>query len=66
VCIRFIYYGLDSRGLSPTEAEDFSSNLCVQTSLLYNGYGGSLTGGTGRAGRDADHSSHSRAKIKKE
>jgi hypothetical protein len=34
-------YGLDDRTIevrSPTEAEDFSSSLCIQT--LYNGYHG--------------------------
>jgi hypothetical protein len=47
---------------SPTEAEDFSSTLCVQTGSGTHpasctvGTGGSYPGGKGRPGRDADHS----------
>jgi hypothetical protein len=50
---------------SPTEAGDFSFNLCVQT-----GSGAHLpsytvrTGGEARPGRDADHSSSSSAEVK--
>jgi hypothetical protein len=57
---------------SPTEAEDFSSNLCVQTGsgahpASYTlGTGGSLPGGRARPGRDADHSPPSSAEVKKE
>jgi hypothetical protein len=56
---------------SPTEAEDFSSNLCVQTGSGAHpascrvGTGGSLSGGKGRPGRDADHSPPSSAEGKK-
>jgi hypothetical protein len=45
---------------SPTEAEDFSSNLCVQTGSGAHpvsctmGTGGCLPGGKARPGRDAD------------
>jgi hypothetical protein len=57
---------------SPTEAEDFSSNLCVQTGsgahpASYTvGTGGSFRGGKARPGRDADHSPPSGAEVKKE
>jgi hypothetical protein len=57
---------------SPTEAEDFSSNLCVQTgsgthpASCTMGTGGSFPGGKGRPGRDADHSPPSSAEVKKE
>jgi hypothetical protein len=57
---------------SPTEAEDFSSNLCVQTgsgahpSSCTMGTGGSFPGGKARPGRDADHSPPSSAEVKKE
>jgi hypothetical protein len=56
---------------SPTEAEDFSSNLCVQTGSGAHpasctvGTGGSLSGGKARPGRDADHSPPSSAEVKK-
>jgi hypothetical protein len=57
---------------SPTEAEDFSSNLCVQTGSGANpasytmGTGGSFPGGRARPGRDADPSPPSSAEVKKE
>jgi hypothetical protein len=57
---------------SPTEAEDFSSNLCVQTgsgahpASYTMGTGGSFPGGRARPGRDADHSPPSGAEVKKE
>jgi hypothetical protein len=57
---------------SPTEAEDFSSNLCVQTgsgahwASYTMGTGGSFPGGKARPGRDADHSPPSSAEVKKE
>jgi hypothetical protein len=57
---------------SPTEAEDFSSNLCVQTgsgahpASYIMGTGGSLPGGKARLERDADHSPPSSAEAKKE
>jgi hypothetical protein len=57
---------------SPTEAEDFSSNLCVQTgpgahpASCTVGTGGSFPGGKARPGRDADHSPLSSAEVKKE
>jgi hypothetical protein len=57
---------------SPTEAEDFSSDLCVQTGSGAHpasctvGTGGSLSGGKARQGRDADHSPPSNAEVKKE
>jgi hypothetical protein len=52
---------------SPTEAEDFSSKLCVQTGP--GAHPASYTRGTGgkaRPGRDANHSPLSSAKVKKE
>jgi hypothetical protein len=57
---------------TPTEAEDFSSNPCVQTGsgahLAYCtvGTGGSFPGRKARPGRDADHSPPSNAEVKKE
>jgi hypothetical protein len=57
---------------SPTEAEDFSSALCVQTGSGAHpapytmGTGGSFPGGKARPGRDADHSPPSSAEVKKE
>jgi hypothetical protein len=57
---------------SLTEAEDFFSNLCVQTGSGAHpasctvGTGGSLSGGKARPGRDADHSPPSSAEVKKE
>jgi hypothetical protein len=63
---------LDGRVRSPTEAEDFASNLCVQTGSGAHpapytvGTGGSFPGGKTRLGRDADHSPPSSAEVKKE
>jgi hypothetical protein len=57
---------------SPTGAEDFSSNFCIQTGsgahpASYTvGTGGSFPGGKARPGRDADHSPPSSAEVKKE
>jgi hypothetical protein len=59
-------------GRSPTEAEDFSSNLCVQTGSGAHpvsctmGTGGSFPGGKARPGRNADHSPPSIAEVNKE
>jgi hypothetical protein len=56
----------------PTEAEDFSSNLCVQTgsgahpSSYTMRNGGSFPGCKARPGRDADLSPPSSAEVKKE
>jgi hypothetical protein len=53
-------YGLDDRAIevrSPTEAEDFSSSLCVLTSPRAHPASCPMgTGGKARPGRDADHS----------
>jgi hypothetical protein len=52
---------------SSTEAEEFSSSLCVQTS--YGGHSASCTMGTGgkaRPGRDADHSPPSSDEVRNE
>jgi hypothetical protein len=55
-------YGLDDRAIevrSPTEAEDFSSSPCVQTSSGAHPASypmGPFPGGKARPGRDADHS----------
>jgi hypothetical protein len=57
---------------SPTEAEDFSSNLCNQTSSgahpasYIKGTRGSFPGGKAQLGHDADHSPLSSAEVKKE
>jgi hypothetical protein len=57
---------------SPTEAQDFSSSLCVHTgsgahpASYTMGTGGSFPGGKARPGRDADHSPPSSAEVKKE
>jgi hypothetical protein len=57
---------------SPTEAEDFSSSLCIQTDsgahpASYTlDTGGSFPRGKARPGRDADHSPPSSAEVKKE
>jgi hypothetical protein len=64
-------YGLDGRGSIPDRAEDFSSNLCIQTgsgahpASYIMGTGGSFPGGKERPGRDADHSPPSSADVKK-
>jgi hypothetical protein len=56
---------------SPTEAEDFSSNLCVQTgsgahpASYTMGTRGSFPRGKVWPGRNADHSPPSSAKVKK-
>jgi hypothetical protein len=55
---------------SPTEAEDFSSTLYVQTGSGAHtascpmGTGGPFPGGKARPGRDADHSPPSSAEVK--
>jgi hypothetical protein len=55
---------------SPTDAEGFSSNLCLQTgsgahpASYTMGTGGSFPGGKARPGRDADHSPPSSAEVK--
>jgi hypothetical protein len=57
---------------SPTGAEDFSSNLCVQTGSGAHpasctvGNGGSFPGGKARLRRNADHSPPFSAEIKEE
>jgi hypothetical protein len=57
---------------SLTEAEDFSSSLCVQSGSGVHpasstiGTGGSFPGGKARTALDADHSSPFSAEIKKE
>jgi hypothetical protein len=57
-------YGLETGVRSLTEAEDFSSSLCIQI-----GSGASCTLGTGgkaRPGREADHSPPSSAEVENE
>jgi hypothetical protein len=57
---------------SQTAAEDFSSNLCIQTgsgahpASYTMGTGGSFPAGKARPGRDADRSPPSSAEVKKE
>jgi hypothetical protein len=57
---------------SPREAEDFSSNLCIQTgsgahpASYTMGTRGSFPEGKARPGRDADHSPPSSAEVKKD
>jgi hypothetical protein len=68
-------YGLDDRAigvLSPAEAKDFSSILCVQTGSGAHsascpmGTGDPFSGGKARPGRDADHSPPSSAEVEYE
>jgi hypothetical protein len=68
-------YGLDDRAIevrSLAEANDFFSNLCVQTSSGVHpasctmGTGYPFPGGKARPGRDADYSPPSSAEIKNE
>jgi hypothetical protein len=65
-------YGLDYRTIevrSPSEAKDFSSNLCVQTgsgahpASCTMGTGGPFPRGKPRQGRNADHSPPSSAEF---
>jgi hypothetical protein len=65
-------YGLYDRAIgvrSPAGAEDFSSNLCVQTGSGAHpvsctmSTGGPYPGSKARPGRDADHSSPSSAEV---
>jgi hypothetical protein len=57
---------------SPTEAEDFSSSLCVQTGSGAHpascpvGTEGPFPGGKARPGRDADYSPPSSTEVKNE
>jgi hypothetical protein len=57
---------------SPSEAEDFSSSLCVQTGsgahpvFCSMGTGGLFHGDKARPGRDADHSPPSSAEVENE
>jgi hypothetical protein len=56
---------------SQTEAEDFSSSLCIRTSSGAHpasctvGTGGRFCEGKARLGHDADHSPPSGAEVKK-
>jgi hypothetical protein len=63
-------YGLEDRAIevrSPTEAEDFSSSLCVQTGSGAHPASYPMgTGGKARPGRDAEHSPPSSAEVKNE
>jgi hypothetical protein len=65
-------YRLDSRGSIPTEAEDFSSSLCVQTGSGAHpasctvGTRGPFPAGKSQPGHDADHSPPSSAEVKNE
>jgi hypothetical protein len=65
-------YGWTARARSPTEAEDFSSNLCVQTGSRAHpasyvmGIGGSFPERKAWLGPDAYHSPASSAKVKKQ
>jgi hypothetical protein len=66
-------YGLDDQGsIPPTEAEDFSSSLCVQTgsgahpASCTMGTRGPFPGGKAWPWRDADHSPPSSAEVKNE
>jgi hypothetical protein len=67
VCKEIVYSDLTSGVRSPTQAEDFSSSLCVHTDsgahpASYTvGTGGSFPGGKARPERDADHSPPSSA-----
>jgi hypothetical protein len=67
-----IDYGLEDRGRSPTEAEDFSSSPCIQTgsgahpASCPTGTGGPFPGDKARPGRDADYSPPSSTDVKNE
>jgi hypothetical protein len=72
-CEKFLYQLLSLLCYTtPPEAEDFSSDLCVQTGSEVHpvsckmGTGGSFPGAKERPGRDADHSPPSSAGVKKE
>jgi hypothetical protein len=71
LCIGIAFSPCTVAVVSPTEAEDFSSNLCVQTGSGAHpasctiGTGGSFPGGKGRPGRDADHSPPSSAEVER-
>jgi hypothetical protein len=65
-------YGLEDRAIGvrfPAGAEDFSSNLCVQTgsgahpASCTMGTGGTFPGAKARPRRDADHSPLSSAEV---
>jgi hypothetical protein len=68
-------YGLDDRAIgvrSPAGAEDFPSNLCVQTGSGAHpvsctmGTGGPFPRGKARPGRDADYSPPSSVEVENE
>jgi hypothetical protein len=68
-------YGLDDRlieVLTPAEAKDFSSSLCVQTASEAQpvpctiGTRGPIPRAKARPGRDADHSPPTSAEVEKE
>jgi hypothetical protein len=68
-------YGLDDQAIQvryPAEANNFSSNLCVQTvsgahPVSYPiDTGGSFSGGKARPGRDADYSPPSSVEVENE
>jgi hypothetical protein len=65
-------YRLDDRGSIPTEAEDFSSSLCIQTgsgahlASCTMGTKGHFPGGKVQPRHDADHSPPSSAEVKNE
>jgi hypothetical protein len=60
-------YGLDDRGSIPTDADDFSSSLCIQTGSEAHPASCPMgIGGKARPGRDADHSPSSSAEVKNE
>jgi hypothetical protein len=65
-------YGLDDRVWSPTEAEDFSSSLCVETGFGAHpaycavGTGGPFPFGKVQPGYNVDHSPPSSGEVKNE
>jgi hypothetical protein len=67
----YLYYWM-TRVRAPTEAEDFSSSLCVQSGSGVHpasctmGTGGPFPGGIARPRCDADHSPPSSAEVKNE
>jgi hypothetical protein len=64
-------YGLDDRAIKVRfgQSQNFSTNLCVQTSSEAHpasctmGTGGPFPGGKARLGRDADHSPSSSDEV---
>jgi hypothetical protein len=70
--ITYVFHYILSMQYFPSETEDFSSSLCVQTGSGAHSAscpmdsGGPFPGGKKQPGRDADHSPPSSAEVKYE